>query len=253
MQRRVLAAAIALICANSVAVNAQQMPLQDDPVTMYGSHIRLMPYVGYMPAVTRHETWIHNDGTTNTRVLADYKIAAGNAVGVTAEMPMHGSFNYVAGVMYASRGESSFAFPSSGEEFGINGSRYLMARAGLSMTLHEKESELTSKRMGASLFATPFYMREMPRSESGFADADVFKASNHFGVTIGVNGELPFAQDRMSFQAGIEDNATWWSSKALSRLPDAFFNDPNTGATSNVETNVSHLWMLRAGLTYRLH
>ncbi len=253
MQRRVLAAAIALICANTIAVQAQQMPLQDDPVTTYGSSIRIIPYVGYMPSVTRHETWIHNDGTTNTRVLADYKIAAGNAVGVMAEKPMHRSFNYVAGVMYGSRSESSFVLPQTGEEFGINGSRYLMARAGVSMTLHERESELTTRRMGASIVATPFYMREMPRSETGFADADVFKASNHFGVTVGVNGELPFNQDRMSFQVGIEDNATWWSSKALSRLPDAFFNDAATGGTSNVETSVSHLWMLRAGLTYRLH
>jgi hypothetical protein len=251
MQRRVLAAAMVFLCASSVAASAQLMPLQDDPT--WGPRIRVTPYAGYLPAVDRPESWVHNSGpgTQNTFVDVNYHLASGNAFGILGEVTMHGPWNAFAGVMYGSRGESQFDLVDSGEEFQINGSRFIFTRIGASLTLREKQSELTLRRLSASVFAAPFYMREMPRAELGFGGADVFSASNHFGLNLGVSGELPFAQDRMSLQLGVEDYATWFSSDALQRLPDAFFNDNSPGASTRVETNVAHQWLLRAGLSYR--
>jgi hypothetical protein len=249
MQRRVLAAAIALLCANTVAANAQLMPLQDDP--SWGPRIRVTPFVGYLPSVTREETWIHNSAGTNTFVDTDYRLASGTAIGLNGEIALHGPWSAMAGVMYGSRGSSEFDVISTGEQFQINGSRFLFARAGASLVLREKETELTLRRLSASVFAAPFYMREMPRSQLGFANANVFDPSNHFGLSIGATGELPFAKDRMTLQVGVEDYATLWSEGALRRLPDSFFNDATAGASTRVETDVSHQRMIRAGLSYR--
>lgn len=249
MQRRVLAAAIAFLCANTVAANAQLMPLQDDP--SWGPRIRVTPFVGFLPSVERQETWIHNSAGTNTFVDANYKLASGTAIGVNGEVIMHGPWNGLAGLMYGSRGSSQFGIVSTGEEFQINGSRFLFARVGASYSLREKETELTLRRLSASVFAAPFYMREMPRAQVGFADANVFDPSSHFGLSLGVSGELPFAKDKMTLQIGVEDYATIWAKGALRRLPDSFFNDATPGASTKVETDISHQWMIRAGLSYR--
>lgn len=249
MQRRVLAAAIALLCANSVAARAQLMPLQDDPT--WGPRIRVTPYVGYLPAVTRKETWIHNNASGNTFVNTQYKLASGNAVGVVGEYGLKGPWSALAGVMFGSRSNSEFDLTSTGEQFQINGSRFLFVRAGGSFALREKESELTLRRLSASVFAAPFFMHEMPRAEVGFAAANVFNGSSHFGLNLGANGEIPFDKDRMTFNFGVEDYATHWSKGALSRLPTSFFNDNSTGATTTVTTDISHQWLMRAGLSYR--
>jgi hypothetical protein len=249
MQRRVLAAAMVFLCASSVAASAQLMPLQDDPT--WGPRIRVTPYAGFLPAVERPESWVHNSGSENTFLDVNYTLASGNAFGLLGEVTVHGPWSALVGGMYGSRGESEFQIVDTGEQFQINGSRFVFVRAGASYTLREKESELTLRRLSASVFAAPFYMREMPRSELGFSSAEVFDASNHFGLNLGVSGELPFAQDRMSLQVGVEDYATWFSSDALKRLPDAFFNDNSPGSSTRVETNVAHQWLLRAGLSYR--
>lgn len=249
MQRRVLAAAIALICVNTAAAHAQTMPLADQP--SWGPKFRVTPFAGYLPSVKRHETWIHNSNSTNTFIDTEYHLASGNSVGVTGEYSFNSPWSALVGLMYGSRGDSEFDLTSTGEQFSINGSRYLFARAGASLALTEKNTELTLRHLSASVFAAPFYMREMPRSQIGFENLAVFDPSHAFGLNLGVNGEYPFAKDKLSLQAGIEDYATWFSSDALSRLPDSFFNDATPGASTRVQTKVSNMWLLRAGLSYR--
>jgi hypothetical protein len=249
MQRRVLAAAIALMCVIPAVAHAQLMPLQDDPT--WGPRLRVTPYVGYLPAVTRHENWIHNSSGQNTFVQVDYQLAGASAIGLLAENTIHGPWNALVGVMYASRGQSTFDVLSTGEEFNINGSRFFFAKAGVSLTLKEKQSELTLRRLSASLFAAPFVMHERPRAELGFEDSGVFDPSWHYGLNLGVSGELPFAQDRFSLQVALEDYATHWSSGALVNLPDFFFDDSTPGASTQVESKLSHSFLMRAGLSYR--
>src|SRR4051812_28975573 len=118
MQRRVLAAAIAMLCVNTAVAGAQMMPLQDDP--SWGPRIRITPFVGYLPASTRQEVWVHNDGSTNTIVDVNYKLATGTAFGVTAEKQLRGPWSALVAVIYGSRGDSQFDTPSTGENFQIN-------------------------------------------------------------------------------------------------------------------------------------
>lgn len=249
MQRRVLAAAVLFLCANTAVAHAQLMPLQDDPT--WGPRIRVTPFVGFLPSVERPESWVHNSNGTNTFVDVNYTLASGNAVGLTGEVVMKGPWNALVGVMYGSRGTSTFETLNDGAQFAINGSRFLFGRLGASYTLRDHETELTMRRLSATFFAAPFYMREMPRAEVGFASEDVFDTSNHFGLNLGVTGELPFARDRMALQIGVEDYATFFNSGALKRLPAAYFNDDTPGATTKVDTDVAHQWLLRAGLSYR--
>ena len=94
-------------------------------------------------------------------------------------------------------------------------------------------------------------MREMPRAEVDFEDSAVFRDSDHFGLSIGATGELPFATDRLALQLGVDDYITFWNGDALARLPAAFFDDAGTGTTSRSDADVSHQWVFRAGLSLR--
>jgi hypothetical protein len=252
MKHRVPGAAalsIALSCVLPLAAHAQLLPLQDDP--SWGPRLRVTPYVGYMPAITRNETWIHNNGTMNTFLDVDYRLGEGFAAGVNGEVTVHGPWNALVGVMFATRDDNEFFITDSTQTFQINGSRYLFARAGASFRLKERESEMVFRRLSASVYAAPFYMREMPRAQTGFEDDAVFDASNHFGLSGGIAAELPFARDRLSVQVAVEDFATLWSSDALARLADSFFNDATVGSATRVDSDISSQWLVRAGLSFR--
>ena len=247
------AAAVATAAAGlaPAAASAQLMPLQDDPAQH--PRVRISPWLGWMPAVTRTEEWVNSDGAgTNTFVDVDYTLDDGYAGGVNVEVQVHGPWNIFGGAVFATRGDSEFAMRDSTDAFEINGSRFIAVRAGLSYVLTQRESELVMRRLSGSVHAAPFYMREMPRAETGFDDSPVFRDAGHFGLSLGATGELPFATDRLALQLGVDDYITFWNDDALARLPAAFFDDAGTGTVSRVESDVSHQWVVRAGVSLRL-
>ena len=247
---RVLAVVLALAGLLPCGGTAQLMPLQDDPAQR--PRVRLSPYLAYLTSVTRGEEWVNSDGAgTNTFVDVDYTLGDGYAGGIDVDIRVHGPWNVFGGAMYVSRGDSEFAMQDSTDGFEINGSRFVMLRAGASYTLQQRESELVVRRVSGTVHVAPFYMREMPRAEIGFEDSPVFQDSEHFGLSVGATGELPFATDRLALQLGIDDYITFWDDDALARLPASFFDDEGTGTTSRSEAGASHQFVIRAGISLR--
>ena len=227
------------------------MPLMDDPAQQ--PRMRISPWIGWLPAVTRTEEWVNSNGAgTNTFVDIEYTLDDGYAVGFNVDVRVHGPWNAFGGAMFATRGDSEFAMRDSTDAFEINGSRFLALRAGASYVLSQRDSEMALRRLSGSVHVAPFYLREMPRAEIGFDDSAVFQGSDHFGLSVGATGELPFATDRLALQVGVDDFITFWNDDALARLPAAFFDDEATGTVSRVESDVSHQWLVRAGISIRL-
>jgi hypothetical protein len=251
MRLRALAIATAAAVLLPGPGTAQMMPLQDDPAQH--PRVRISPWIGWLPAVTRTEEWVNSDGGgANTFVDIDYTLDDGYAAGFNVEVRVHGPWNVFGGAIFATRGDSEFAMRDSADAFEINGSRFLALRAGASYVLNQRDSELALRRLSGSVHVAPFYMHEMPRAEVGFDDSAVFQDADHFGLSIGATGELPFATDRLALQLGVDDFITFWNDDALARLPAAFFDDAGTGAVSRVESDVSHQWVVRAGISVRM-
>lgn len=233
--------------------DAQLMPLQDDPA--WGPKLRITPYIGWAPEVDRGETWmvVRQDGQV-VFAEVDATLSGGPVAGITLEYAFHDRWNLLLGGAYMSRDIGGFVLDTAVARAlsdtmiqSFTSSKGVLAKAGVSLQLHDRDANLKLRRLGASLFVAPFYMLDMPDEVAGFEDEEIFDTSNQFGINFGATGELPFANDRFAFQLGFEDYLTFWSDDVLSRWTAFRYG---TGALS--EADPSHQWVARAGLSYRL-
>ncbi|HUF50645.1 MAG TPA: hypothetical protein VMN60_07430 [Longimicrobiales bacterium] len=250
MIRRVLAAAFAATLVLPAAGSAQLMPMLDDPT--WTPRFRISPFIGYLTSVSRADEWTTSNGTQFRDEFVEMEIGGGAAVGLALAMPLHGSWGVAAGAGYASRAGFIFA-PQSGEALQQEGqNRVFFGRLGAHLVLQESESDLTLRRLNASAFAGAVMMHERP-TNAGVAD--LIGNATHFGINLGLEGELPFASDRFSVQVALEDNIMWWDETQMGNLAFAHFDDGAgtfTRAQTTASTDFSHAWLLRAGISIRL-
>jgi hypothetical protein len=249
MHRRVLAAAFAATLVLPGVTEAQFQPLETD--VRWSPGFRVNPFVGYLTAFTRAEEWVFQEGQEMAYVQSDVRIGGGPALGLHVETPLSGRFGLTAAGAYGSRSDTDFSVRQTGDVYRIDGAHVLMGRLGLALHLAEDVDELVVRRMNASLFAGGVVMHERPRDRlgSGAAQAN----GTHFGVNFGVSGEVPFANDRMAVQFGVEDNMMFWRQAPLSALAYAYFGQPGTTPASTIaKGETTHAFLLRAGLRLRL-
>jgi len=244
--RRLLVVSAALLLP---AVALAQAPALQTDLHYPMARLRITPFVGWATGVTREEGWHYSDGTGAAyRDNVDMSLAGGPAAGVLAHLAWRGPFSLLGGLTYVDRGDAEFAI-NGGENWVFTGSSNVLVKAGMGMELSGTD-DLTVRRLGAGVFVAPFYMLELPQEIASIPDSDLFDAAHHFGLNFGVTGELPFAADRLAVQLGFEDYLTMWGEGALQRLPDWFRNGGEANPTE-VDAEVSHQWLVRAGLSFR--
>jgi hypothetical protein len=244
--RRGLAAALGIAVLLPGAA-AAQAPFPDEVYPLPA--LRITPFVGWAPGVTREESWSYVDEVDGSlRENVDMRLAGGPAVGLLAHFALRGPYSLLGGLTYVERDDAEFTV-AGGDTWVFTGSRNLLFRAGLGMDLRERD-DLTVRRLGAGVFAAPFYMLEMPQDIAGIEAPELTDAAHHFGLNFGVSGELPFAADRLALQLGFEDYLTLWNEGTLARLPDWVRNSP--GSPTEVDAELTHQWLVRAGLSFRL-
>jgi len=227
MARRLLAAAFAAVLLAPAAATAQLMPLQDDP--FWTPRFRITPFVGYLTAVDREETWT-SEGERSTVIM---HTAGATMVGANLEMLLSGKWGVTAAAAFGPRGETTVEFFDDGSNFLVEGSNIFLARVAGSFSLREQPDELTMRRLNATVFAGGVAMMERPRDEPTGEQA--LDNAFHFGVNTGINGELPFASDRFALQLGVENNFMWWGSQSDLRTA----------------SEVANTWLLRGGISFR--
>ena len=230
------------------AVGAQLMPLEGD--THQTDRLRVTPFAGWVAAITREESWHYRDAAgTAVSDRADMMLAGGPVAGLVVEVAWRGPFRLLAGAAYVDRDDTEFSV-NGGEPVVFTGSSNVLIKAGVGMELREEANQMTVRRLGAGAFLAPFYLLEMPKQIASIPDEQLFEAAHHFGVNLGVTGELPFAADRFAIQLGFEDYLTLWNGGALQRLPDWVREASGDNATE-VDADLSHQWLVRAGVSFR--
>lgn len=249
MMRPVLAAAAATMFI-PLAVSAQLMPLQDE--LPWGARLRITPYVGLAPAVTRVEHYLVDVGGTLTEGRYDVDFGSGQAAGADIEVRVYDRFSLLAGGTYIRRGETIEFAEATGTFSQREGTDFLMAKAGLAVRLTEGVSEMQLRQLSASVYVAPTYIREMPRADVR-QDPLLLEDITTWGVSIGLDAEIPLGSERLAAQVGIEDVVTFWNEDELARRNDALFAQGGVTSNTTVKADLTHQWLIRAGLTFRVN
>lgn len=246
MHRRVLIAAYAALLMVPALAGAQQqmMGRVDDPSWL--PRVRVTPFVGYLTGIERQEEWYGPDD----QAVIQMQIDGGPAVGVNLDSRLFRNWGASGAFSYAKRGRTMFGNAATGEQVVIDGSHLLTARLGPAYYVGEDVSGMALHRLNAAAFAGAVLMVDMPGSE--YATAEFVDDGLHFGMAFGINAEMPFASDRFAVQLGIEDNVMWWDESQQTSLAFAYFDRPNARLIQyETVVDVSHTWLLRAGLSFR--
>lgn len=234
MLRLVLAAAACAVLPTSVLAQAS---LIDRPVG--DLRLRVTPYFSYSPSVLRTETRTVIGEAAFERRQVDFDLGSGYGGGLRLEYLFSEPFTVFADGGFVRRGDSRDTDTRRREV----GSDYVMLRAGLGMRLREPESELQLRRLGASVYAAPTLILEMPRPDVRRTAASDMTL---FGVHFGLEAEVPITP-RIAAMAAIDDNFVWWDDTELGRR-----HASASGATgTTIEVAASHVWQFRFGLTFK--
>jgi hypothetical protein len=250
MTRRVLLAALAASLVLPAAASAQITGMEHN-VLFRGPHLQITPFVGHLTSVSRIEEWGFSDGAGSYYTNVDMTIGGATALGLNLETPLIGAFGLTAAGAYAPRRATTFQDLQTGERARVDGSHIFLGRLGAAFHLPPETSEFVLRRLGASAFAGGAVMYERPRDLA--ASGIELESGAHFGFNVGVSAHLPFAEDRFAVQLGIEDNMMWWNQRVLASLPYEYMGRPGASRDQTVATtDMSHAWLLRAGISLRL-
>jgi hypothetical protein len=252
MTRRVLIAALAAALVLPASAAAQLFPGAGPAgLDAWGPRYRITPFIANLTSIDRLEEWTFQDDNNFVYMQSDVSIGRGTGFGLHLEAPVRGSFGVSAAAGYARRGETLFTVLETGDMRRVDGMNVLFARVGPSYHMLGEQSEIVLRRLAASAFAGAVVMHERPRNRLG--TGDLLSNATHFGLNLGVSGELPFAEDRYAVQLGIENNMMFWNESALAALPFEYFGRPGTARSqTTLRTSMSHAWLLRAGLSMRV-
>lgn len=236
---------LALLAVVPSIVSAQGV-LTEEP--LWGPRVRLTPFVGVAPTVSRTERWAVDFGGELSSGEYDVDLGAGPAVGASVEVRIVERFALIGAGYYVPRGETREYSQTAGEFIVSEGSDFIMAKAALALRLRETMSEMQMRRLTATVFAGPAYVREMPSDQLGPIQGE---SLSHWGANFGVDAEVPLGGGDIALQLGLEDFLTFWNSSEIASRNDALFADAGLDSTSSLETDVSNMFIFRVGLSFR--
>lgn len=250
MKRAVLPVLALLAVVPSAPLQAQQT-MNADP-GIWGPRVRITPFVGQLPTVSRTERWIVFANGNPSFGDYDVDLGAGPAIGASAEFQVNGPFAMIVSGMYGSRGQTrEFSF-GDGEFLSGTGSNFLTAKVAAAWRLRETMTELQFRRLTATVFAGPAFIREMPKSDPTLPQA-LLDGVNHWAANFGVDAEIPLGSKPVSLQLGLEDYYTFWNADAYAARNDRVLTGSGVTTESYLDTDASHAILFRIGLTFWFH
>lgn len=237
---------LALLALAPSFVRAQGI-LTEEP--LWGPTVRLTPFVGQAPTVNRTDRWlVTSGGAIVSQGEYDVDLGAGQAVGASLEVRVVDRFAIVGAGYFMNRGDTREYSQSAGEFIVSEGSDFLVGKLALALRLREAMSEMQMRRLTATIFAGPAYLREMP-AERGVPALD--ESLGHWAANIGVDAEIPLGEGSVALQLGLEDFYTFWNTAEIARRNDAAFAAGGFTTQSTVEADASNMILVRLGLSFR--
>ena len=251
MKRIFLSAMMAIAFLPGIGAAQSFMPDLGRPA--YGPRIRITPFIGQAPSLSRLERWtVTGIGLPGGVNDYDVELASGPAAGVSLEVLVIDRLAFIGSVALVSRGGTREYSSTDAVFYNYGGSNFLLAKGAVALRLNEQVSDLQVHSLTATIFAGPAYIREMPKSDASTPDM-LQAAMVHWAVNVGANAEIPLGWDALSLQGGVEDYYTWWNNAEVARRNDAYNRTVNGLTTSTVvEADPSHMWLFRVGLSFRL-
>jgi hypothetical protein len=248
MSRHWLIAVAAFATLPAIA-SAQAPRALDDG---WGPMLRATPFIGWSPSFNSSGNLAIFTGGVNPRIESatySYDYAYGPITGVNFEARAHNQFSGVGQIAWSSRSRTT-ALDEDGFEFEEPGSDFWFVKVGGLMRFRE-DSELQLRRLNAAIFAGPAFIREVP-DVSILSGSSFTKARNHWGFNFGAEAEMPLSNRMLAFQAAFEDNMIWWDEIAVQqRLAANIRNSYGSEAVAEVDSDLSHMFVLRLGLSVR--
>jgi len=244
MKRAIFAA----LAAIAVAVPAAQGQSLDLDAPNWGPRLKLTPFVGYAPIVTRTENWLFISNSASGRDIYHITLGDGLAFGGTAEVQLFERFALTGSATWISRGQTVERSEATDQQFPHQGSNFLMARAGIALRLREQVSDLQVHTMTGTIWGGPAYIRETPKPDPNVPDPVFLDPFAYMGLNAGVELVLP-VMSAITFSAAVEDFYFHWDDAELSRR-----NDIAAGGSvrSQVQSSASHNLLLRVGFSLRV-
>jgi len=244
--KRAILAVLAAIAIVTPPVHAQSLDI-DAPA--WGPRLKVTPFLGYAPIVSRTEHWLFVDNGASARDIYHVTLGAGLAAGGSVEMQVLERFAVAGSATWISRGDTEERSEATDARFRHQGSNFLMAKVGIAVRLREQVSDLQVHSMTGTVFFGPAYVREMPKPDPNVPSPVFLDPFSYTGLNFGLDIVLPVVRDRITFTAGIEDYYFHWDDAEFSRR-----NDIAAGGTarSTVESSASHNVLARAGFSFRI-
>ncbi len=236
-RRMVIALAAALACP--IAVAAQE-PAAQQP------HFTISPFLGYAFTYTQHGTVTFTDAQGN--YVADYRrqVEGGWMPGVEAAYHLPGRFGVSAAVAYNKRGEESFSTDIVDASLTAKDAKMYFLRAALTLDLREPEPGMQIAHPLAHLSVGPAIVREVPPATTGRP------AYNAFAVNAAANAEMPLPWKGFAVRAAFEDYMAYLPRGDLAVQLASSVSSQTSGAyAADLTGGATHLYVLRAGLSYR--
>lgn len=217
------------------------------------ARLRLSITGGWATDAARQERWVATSAAGTLTERTEVELGGGPVASATLELRVVGPLGVLVGGTFMQRDDAVFTVGTSAPLL-FTSSRTLIGKAGLTLRLNE-QNPMRVRRLGGALFVAPFIALEKPDEKlADFAGTDLFEEVQQVGINAGVLGELPVLGDRIALQLAFEDYFTFWDEEAAARLAHYAINHPDDPtAFTTAQVDPSHQWVVRAGLSIRLH
>lgn len=221
---------------------------QDDG---WGPKFRLTPYIGISPGINQNGAagLFTPNGVSEHIYRLEY--SGSIPLGLNLDYRVWNGFSVVGGGVWSRRGDGSLIDFEDELIYDLDGTNFWMAKLGLGIRLNERNTEMQLRRLAASIFIAPAIVHDAPNS-SLTTPAISSSSISQFGLNLGVDAELPLANNRFAFSVGLEDWIIFWDKTNYATRLGGYFQQltPNL-ETIAIETKNTSLFVLRTGLTFR--
>ena len=209
------------------------------PSVAYGLTFR---QVGNVEFVTGNQFFVH-------AYHLDY--AASVPLGLTVDVRFWDRFSFVAGGAWSARGSARITDRDDNITRPAGGSDLLLAKLGLGVRLSEEESEMQLYKLNGSFFVAPAIIRETGK-DAAYVRTSAASNTQHFGLNLGTEGELPLSNHHFALTIGVEDWIIFWNDeKYRTRIASFLEQTPSSRSVTAIDAGTSHLLLIRTGITFR--
>ena len=220
--------------------------------TGWGPRLRITPFVGISPSINQKGFAAVFVGANTTEHQYTLNIGSGMPAGLDVEYRFYKRFGVLAGGMWTSRGASYLDDFTEEERYPTTGNTLFIGKFGPTLHLQEGDPDMQLKRLNATIYAAGAFIHDSPKSNIAITSLST-TGLNQWGLNLGANGELPLADTRFAFQAGLEDFIIFWDkanySRRIQAYLEAYQNSKIVAVAADPEK--THLFVGRIGLTFR--